>query len=100
MTSSPCGKDVYLVMYSNRRHPLSSLSLYSNPGSYEVHDTGFIFAKQQKQYLYISLQFPAEKNTKGSKTPTTLPFYTNYDYRGRLVINKNYVFCMVSCFDP
>ncbi len=40
-------------------------------------------------YTDNSLQCPAEINT--SKTPTTcIPFHTNYDYRGRLSINKDY----------
>ncbi len=40
-------------------------------------------------YAYSSLQFPAEMNTGGSKTPTTfIPFHTNDDFRGRLLINN------------
>ncbi len=32
-------------------------------------------------YTYNSLQFPGEMNTSGSKTPTFIPFHTNFDYR-------------------
>lgn len=41
-----------------------------------------------------SLQFPAERNTSGNKTPpTSVPFHTNYDYRSRLYINKDLFLC-------
>lgn len=44
--------------------------------------------KTPKTYLtYNWLQFPAEMNTRGSKTPTT-SFLTNYYNRGRLLLNN------------
>ncbi len=48
-----------------------------------------------KKYIYTnnSLQFPAEMNS-GSETSTTFgSFHTNYDYWGRLLINKDLFSC-------
>ncbi len=43
---------------------------------------------------HISLQFPAEMNTSGSKTETTFVlFHANYDYSSRLSINNDLVLC-------
>ncbi len=41
----------------------------------------YISAKLKKRtYMYDSLQFPVEMNTRGSKTLTTfIPFHTKYD---------------------
>lgn len=47
----------------------------------------------KRTYTYNGLQFPAEMNTGSTKTPTTfIPFYTNYCYKGRLSINKDFMF--------
>ncbi len=48
----------------------------------------FLLHFAPKMHLYNSLHFPAEINTSCSKTPTFLPFHTNFDYRSRLSINK------------
>ncbi len=60
-------------------------------GSLEKHASTKIFAKLKKHTnKYNSLQFPAEMNTTGSKTLTVyIPFHTNYDYEGRLSVNKD-----------
>ncbi len=36
--------------------------------------------------MCISMQFPAEINSKGSKTPTFIHFHTTYNYSGILAI--------------
>ncbi len=51
-------------------------------------------------YADSSLQFPDEMNTGGSKTPTTfIPFHTNDDFRGRLLINNELNPCTILCHD-
>ncbi len=52
-----------------------------NLGSLEIHVSTYISAKLKKRtYMYDSLQFPVEINTRGSKTLTTfIPFHTKYD---------------------
>ncbi len=53
----------------------------SNLGSLEIRVSTYISAKLKKRtYMYDSLQFPVEINTRGSKTLTTfIPFHTKYD---------------------
>ncbi len=52
-----------------------------NLGSLEIRVSTYISAKLKKRtYMYDSLQFPVEINTRGSKTLTTfIPFHTKYD---------------------
>ncbi len=52
-----------------------------NLGSLEIRVSTYISAKLKKRtYMYNSLQFPVEINTRGSKTLTTfIPFHTKYD---------------------
>ncbi len=52
-----------------------------NLGSLEIRVSTYISAKLKKRtYMYDSLQFPVEMNTRGSKTLTTfIPFHTKYD---------------------
>ncbi len=47
----------------------------------EIRASTYISAKLKKRtYMYDSLQFPVEMNTRGSKTLTTfIPFHTKYD---------------------
>ncbi len=53
----------------------------TNLGSLEIRVSTYISAKLKKRtYMYDSLQFPVEMNTRGSKTLTTfIPFHTKYD---------------------
>ncbi len=53
----------------------------ANLGSLEIRVSTYISAKLKKRtYMYDSLQFPVEINTRGSKTLTTfIPFHTKYD---------------------
>ncbi len=53
----------------------------SNLGSLEIRASTYISAKLKKiTYMYDSLQFPVEMNTRGSKTLTTfIPFHTKCD---------------------
>ncbi len=62
----------------------------------EKLDCVYISAKLHKfTYTYVSLQFTGEMNIRGSKKLTTLmPFNTNYDCRGRLLMNEG-LFYMV-----
>ncbi len=55
----------------------------------------YIFAKLEKHtYTYNSLQFLADVNTRGRKMLTTfVPFQRNFDYGGRLWINKHLFLC-------
>ncbi len=57
------------------------LTLNINLGSLEIRVSTYISAKLKKRtYMYDSLQFPVEINTRGSKTLTTfIPFHTKYD---------------------
>ncbi len=52
-----------------------------NLGSLEIRASTYISAKLKKRtYMYDSLQFPVEMNTRGSKTLTTfIPFHTKCD---------------------
>lgn len=57
-----------------------------------------------KRYLlkstYNSMHFPAKMNTSCSKAPTTfIAFHTNYDHRGRVLINKDLFSCISVCCD-
>ncbi len=56
-------------------------SINYNLGSLEIRVSTYISAKLKKRtYMYDSLQFPVEMNTRGSKTLTTfIPFHTKYD---------------------
>ncbi len=59
----------------------------------EIRDSGYISAKLQKStYIYISMHFPAETNTRGGKT-TNFSSYS-HDYRGRLLIIKYLFFTL------
>ncbi len=58
--------------------------IHTNLGSLEIRVSTYISAKLKKRtvrfYMYDSLQFPVEINTRGSKTLTTfIPFHTKYD---------------------
>lgn len=55
--------------------------------SQQQHTTCRYFCKTLKTYLYISIRFPSEMNS-GRKT-TFIPFHTNDDYAGKLLINKH-----------
>lgn len=50
------------------------------------------------------LPFPAEMDTSGCKTPTFVPFHTNFDYQGRLSVKIKTCFgiipCTILCYDP
>ncbi len=53
----------------------------TNLGSLEIHASTYISAKLKKRtYMYDSLQFPVEMNTRDSKPLTTfIPFHTKCD---------------------
>ncbi len=55
--------------------------MHINLGSLEIRVSTYISAKLKKRtYMYDSLPFPAEMNTRGSKTLTTfIPFHTKCD---------------------
>ncbi len=61
--------------------PFIFQTAYPNLGSLEIRASTYISAKLKKRtYMYDSLQFPVEMNTRGSKTLTTfIPFHTKYD---------------------
>ncbi len=74
--------------------------LKNNLGSLEICVSTYISAKLKKRtYMYDSLQFPVEINTRGSKTLTTfIPFHTKYDLQEQFGLFLT-VTCRMVCYD-
>ncbi len=62
-------------------------ALVNISGSLEIRDSTHICVKLQKKKLHKFEHFEHKKNTRGSKT-VYIPIHTNYDYRGRLLIQN------------
>ncbi len=71
----------FLVKDSGSKRIEGVLTHGANLGSLEIRASTYISAKLKKRtYMYDSLQFPVEMNTRGSKTLTTfIPFHTKCD---------------------
>ncbi len=76
------------------------LSDLCNLGSLEIRVSTYISAKLKKRtYMYDSLQFPVEMNTRGSKTLTAfIPFHTKYDLQEHFDYFLT-VTCRMVCYD-
>ncbi len=64
------------------------------PGSLEMHSSTYISTKLKiLTYTYKPLQFPVERNTRGSITLTTfIPFHTKYDLQGQIFDYESLIF--------
>ncbi len=75
------GFDVLKNIYLRYKYQKTSQYIFTNLGSLEIRVSTYISAKLKKRtYMYDSLQFTVEINTRGSKPLTTfIPFHTKYD---------------------
>ncbi len=79
---------------------LCCLTIHFNLGSLEKYISTHI----KQTFRYKSLEFTAEMNNNGDKTPIAfITFHTNYDYTADYQLRKTYfhtILCTMQCYDP